>query len=327
MMELLKKLTGVCAPSGNEEELCRVIFKEAENYADEIYKDALGNLIVHKKGSGKKVMFAAHTDEIGVIVTHIDDNGFLRFAALGGVDAHFALYQRVQFPNGVAGVVGYEETLKEMKDLALSKLYIDIGAASKKDAEDRVRIGDAACFCGAYFEQNGKVVSKALDNRAGVFVLLAALKTVGNTENDLYFVFTAQEELGLRGARAAAFDIAPDFAVAVDVTDTGDTPECNPMAVKLGGGPAIKVMDSSILTSKAVRETLVSCAKEHNIPYQLEVLVSGGTDAGAIHQTGAGVRTGAVSIPTRYIHSVCEMADINDITNAVKLIAHAAQKF
>lgn len=313
---LLEKLTQSFGPSGRESEITNVIKAQLDGLADEVYTDALGNLIAHKKGNGKKIMLAAHMDEIGVAVTFIDENGFLRFSNIGGVYVKRLLNRRVKFLNGTVGVIDTEEDNKELK---ISKMYIDIGAASREEAEKYVSVGDMAVFEGEYKAENGVVISKALDNRAGCYVLIKALQGVkGN--NDLYFCFTAQEEVGLRGARAAAYSINPDYALAVDVTDTGDTPKCPKMAVKLGNGAAVKVMDRSIICNSEVRTTLIELAKKNSIPYQLEVMTDGGTDAGAIHTSRDGVKAGGVSIPTRYIHSPSEMISEKDLNASIELI-------
>lgn len=323
ILKLLENLTQINSVSGNEEEIREYISKEAKKYCDELTVDSMGNLIAHKKGGGKKMMFAAHMDEIGVIAASIDDNGFIRFAAVGGLNTRNLVNLRVRFNNGTEGVIGAkEETFKDKP--ALSKLYIDIGAANKEEAEKRVSVGDTAAFAGGFTACGGRVVSKALDNRAGCAVLLQAMSEIKKCQNDLYFVFTVQEEVGLRGAKTAAFAIEPDVAVAVDVTDTGDTPDAPAMAVKLGGGAAVKVMDRSIMCDAEVRAKMIETAKKNKIPYQLEIMTDGGTDAGAIHLTRAGVKTGGISVPTRYIHSPSEMADTNDIENCVKLICEFA---
>ena len=324
-MELLKKLTQTYSPSGNEERIRKIIESEAKPYADDITTDALGNLIVHKKGDGAKMMLCAHMDEIGVLVTYIEDSGFLRFAPVGGVPTYCSLFQTVEFENGVRGVIGYEEKINITTELNLGKMYIDIGATSADGARKMVEIGDSAVFCGDFFTNGDNAVSKAMDNRAGVYVLLNVLKNMKKSENDLYFVFSTQEELGLRGARAAANAILPDVALAVDVTDTGDTPNCNQMAVKLGGGPCIKFMDNSIITHKRVNDALKNSAKRTDTPCQCEVLILGGTDAGAIHTAGSGAMTGAVSIPTRYIHTPHECVNINDVKAAITLICDFAE--
>ncbi|MBE7047260.1 MAG: M42 family metallopeptidase [Ruminococcaceae bacterium] len=324
-MEFLEKLTQSFSPSGREEEICDIIFEEIKDYADSVYKDTLGNLIVRKEGNGKKIMFSAHTDEIGIMITYIDDKGFLRFSPIGWVDPFYALYQRVKFQSGITGVISYEEKTDAIKDIKMKNLFIDIGAKDKEEAQKMVSIGDTAQFVGDFVINGDRVMSKTLDNRAGVYVLTEAIKKI-KSNNDLYFVFTSQEEVGLRGAKTSTFDIFPDFAIAVDVTDTGDTPECNYMAVSLGDGPCIKIKDQSVICDRELVQRIKSVATNNSIPYQLEVLEHGGTDAGAMHITRSGVKTGAISIPTRYIHSTCETCDINDIKNAILLVEKIADE-
>ncbi len=321
-MELLKKLTGVWGPSGCEAKACELIKEEVKAYADEIYTDALGNLICRKKGNGKKVMFASHMDEIGIVVTFIDEKGFLRFADVGGLYLRNLINRRVRFENGTIGVIGTEENNEKRQ---MSKMFIDIGAKDREDAEKMVSIGDMAVFEGELFCQNGKIISKALDNRVGCYVLIEAMKKV-KSENDLYFCFTTQEEVGLRGARTAAFKIEPEYALSVDVTDIGDTPKAPKMAVKLGNGTAVKVMDYSVITSHEVREKLISVAENRGIKYQREIMMEGGTDAGVIHFTKGGVKTGGISIPTRYIHSPSEMIDEEDLKASIDLLVGFAEE-
>ena len=313
-MELLKKLTQCHGVSGNEKEVAEIIKNEIKDYVDEISTDALGNLIARKKGNGMKIMLAAHMDEIGVVATFVDDKGFVRFSNVGGLYTKNLIGRRVVFSNGTVGVI-YSEP--ENKNSQLGKMYIDIGAKDKEEA--KVCVGDSAVFEGVFHNNGTKIVSKALDNRAGCYSLIEAAKNI-KTDNDIYFVFTIQEEVGLRGARTAAYKIMPDVALAIDVTDTGDTPKSDSMAVEMGKGAAIKVMDRSVICDSDVRSTLIEIAKNNNIDYQLEVMTDGGTDAGVIHLTGDGVKTGGISIPTRYIHSPSEMIDKNDLSAVIKLI-------
>lgn len=326
-MELLNKLTQINSPSGNESKICDFIEKEIKNYVDEIYRDNLGNLIAHKKGNGDRVMFDAHTDEIGVIAMFIEDNGYIRFSNLGGVSAYNALYQRVVFLNGVEGVVSLDASRDDiMKTLKLSDLYIDIGAKNKEEAEEKISIGDVAAFVGAFSNLGEKIVSKALDDRVGCYCLIRTIKEIKSNKNDLYFVFAASEELGLRGAKVAAQSINPRFAVALDVTSTGDTLGKCKMAVKLGQGAAIKVKDNSILCHPYIKSLMIKVCEENDIPYQMEILEAGGTDAGAIHLSCGGVATGAISIPTRYIHSPAEMADKKDIEAVIAICKKLIEK-
>ncbi|MDO4618961.1 MAG: M42 family metallopeptidase [Clostridia bacterium] len=319
---LLKELCMAWGPSGREHNVSDIIKREADKLGLEYFTDALGNVIVHKKGTKTKIMLAAHIDEIGVCATFIDKNGFVRFSNIGGVYVKRLLNRRVQFENGVVGII---DTEADNKDLKMSKMYIDIGAKDQKDAESKISVGDMAVFLGDYIEQNDVIISKALDNRAGAYVLLKAMEKV-NTDNDLYFVFTVQEEVGLRGAKASAYSVDPEVALAVDVTDTGDTPNCDLMAVELGKGACVKVMDRSIITHPDIRCALIETAKDNNIDYQLEVMTAGGTDAGVIHQSRAGVKTGGISIPTRYIHSPSEMVSMKDLDSAVNLLTKFTER-
>lgn len=315
---LLERLTQTNAPSGVEKEIAEQITEVIRPYYDTLIQDKLGNLIAVRKGSGKKVMVAAHMDEIGVMVTHIDENGFLRFTPIGGVYINELLHRRVQFLNGRIGVIGVEK-LEKPSDLKLSKLYLDIGAANQEEAKQIVRIGDSAVFTGEFINNGSFIFSKALDNRVGCFVAIEALKRV-QSEHEISFAFTVQEEVGLRGAQTAAFALEPDVAIAVDVTLTGDTPKAHPMEVKLGNGVAIKVFDRSMITPPKVKQWMADTAEKEQIPYQWEVLEAGGTDSGAIHLTKGGIPAGVISIPTRYVHSPSEMINIQDVEAAVDLL-------
>ncbi|MBM7614103.1 M42 family metallopeptidase [Alkaliphilus hydrothermalis] len=317
--ELLKKLCTTYSPAGNEEKIRSVIESEVKDLVDEVYTDALGNLIAHKKGNGKKLMLSGHMDHIGLMVTYIDDKGFLRFANIGGISPSISVSQRVIFENGTIGVIGTEK-LDSIKDLSLDKLFIDIGASSKEEAEEMISIGDVCVYYSECLIDDKKVFAPAMDDRIGCFVMIETLKQMKESKNDLYFVFSVQEEVGLRGAKTAAYGIDPDFGIALDVTATGDTPKGIKMAVKLGAGPAIKIKDNSVLCHPKVKNFMIEQAKKNDIPYQLEVLEFGGTDSGAIHLTKSGVPSGVLSIPTRYIHSTNEMCAVSDIENSIKLL-------
>jgi putative aminopeptidase FrvX len=322
MFDIIKSLTQTYGPSGNEKKVAEAIAGLLEGKVDEIRTDSLGNLICVKKGSGsgKKIMLAAHMDEIGVIVSFIDDKGFIRFSNIGGLPPMIILGQRVVFENGTVGVIWYEEDIDDMKNAKLEKMYIDIAAGSAEEAKKLVKIGDMAVFAADTINQNGKVISKALDDRIGCAILVQLALNTPESDNDIYYVFTTQEEVGLRGARTAAFGIVPDMALAVDVCDTGDTPNCKPMSVRLGEGPTVKIKDRSVISHPMVKDRLIDAAKRNNIPYQLEVMLHGGTDAGSIHVTAGGIPSGGVSIPTRFVHNTAEMVDMSDVENAVKLL-------
>ncbi len=314
-MELLKRLTECDAPSGCESGIMRLIEEEIKDYADEVYTDSLGNLIARKKGNGKKVMFAAHADEIGVVVTYIDEKGFLRFSKVGDPTACDTVGRCVRFENGIVGTIGTEEDNEKRK---CDKMYIDIGATNRETAEKCVSIGDMGAFIGGFYVQNGKVIAKALDNRAGCYVLIEALKKV-KSENDLYFVFTTQEEVGLRGARTATYAIAPDYAISVDIADSGDMPNAGKTAVALDKGACIKVMDYAVITHREVREKLIDLAEKNNVKYQLEIMMDGGTDAGVMQFARGGVKVGGISIPTRYYHTPAEVISISDLNACEEL--------
>ncbi|NLX77357.1 MAG: M42 family metallopeptidase [Clostridiaceae bacterium] len=322
MIALLKELAGAYGPSGREEEIRNLIERKISSKVDQVYTDALGNLIAVKKGqeNGKRIMLAAHMDEIGLVASYIDDNGFIRVSNIGGINPYVAIGQRVQFQNGITGAVCYEESITDFKDLKLDRMYIDIGTKNREIAMECVMPGDIAVFCGETVEQNSRFISKALDDRIGCAILIELIEKMGDCPNEVIFVFTVQEEVGLRGAGPAAFGIKPDIAVAVDVTGTGDTPECKPLAIELGKGPAVMIKDNRTISHPMVKNALIECARKNNIPYQLEVMSVGGNDAGTIHTAAGGIPAGAVSIPCRYLHRPCEMVDKNDAVNAVKLL-------
>lgn len=323
MKPLLKTLTETYGPSGYEDAVRKVVLREVKQFADETRVDALGNLIVRKKPAKnakapKKIMLAAHMDEIGVIVSHIDEKGFARFTNIGGTFGRYTLGARVQFLNGVKGIVAHDRLEQMDAPLPLSKMYIDTGATSKKDC--KLKVGEIGAFERAYFEMGDRLVAKSMDDRSGVAVLIETLRGLKSTPHDVYFVFTTQEEVGTRGAGPAAFGIEPDIAIAVDVTGTGDTPVSFKMAMELGKGPCIKIRDMGSLSDPRLVNWMIQTAEKAKIPYQREVLLFGATDARAIQVAGAGVIAGTLSIPCRYVHSASEIVDYNDLKNSVKLL-------
>ena len=326
LFERIKKLNAAHGPSGDEGGIRAVIEEMAAPYADEVITDTMGNLIVHKAGSGPKVMFAAHMDSIGFIVTHIEEEGFLRVGKLGGISPKEAVYTPVRFKNGVRGCFLPEEKA-EFGKLKLDECYLDIGAKNEAEAKKMARVGDTAVYDTPAFQSGENVTSPYLDNRISCAILLDALERVQNSPNDLYFVFTVQEEVGLRGSKTTAWAIQPDYAVAVDVTDVDDTPGSEKSGtVQLGKGAAIKVMDSSVICHPAMVELLDQTAREGDIPTQRDILRAGGTDAGAIHTTGAGVLTGGISVPCRYIHTPVETASLEDCEVCIRLTVAFAQR-
>lgn len=326
MRELIQKLVEISSPSGYESQIRAAIRTEIEPLADEVGVDALGNLIARKgllssrsgNGEGQRIMIAAHMDEIGLMVTHIDEAGFARFTNLGGVRTRSLPGMRVQFINGTAGVIGVERNAAASDNPTIAQMFIDLGVSSREACP--VRIGDVACFERQFLELGGRVVAKALDNRIGVAILIETMRNLTSTPHELYFTFTTQEEVGVRGATPAAFGIDPDLGLAVDVTDTGDTPQGKKMEVKLGRGPAVKIRDSKMIADPRVVDWMVRTAETLQLPHQFEILDGGSTDARAIQLTRAGVPSGCISIPCRYIHTPSEMVDLSDVHNAIKLL-------
>jgi len=321
MIPMIQKLTETPGPSGYESQVRAAIRAEVEPYADEIRVDALGNLIATKnQGStgGKKIMLSAHMDEIGVIATHVDEKGFIRFIPLGGVNRSYCIGGRVRFLNGSGGVIGIEYQEDQSKLPAFENMFIDIGASSRENCP--VRVGDVAVFDRPFSEYGDRLVAKAMDDRVGIAVLIEILRKLKGSPHQVFFVFSVQEEVGLRGATTAAFGLEPDIGIAIDVTRSGDTPKGIRMETALGKGPAIKVRDSGMLADPRVVDWMVRAAEQEGLPYQMEVLEAGTTDARAIQLSRAGVPAGCLSIPCRYIHAPSEMVDTNDVQNGVRLL-------
>lgn len=330
LSERIARLSERIGPSGHEGPVREEIRRQLEGFVDELFEDALGNLYAVKRprgagGSGVKVMLAAHMDEVGVIVTHIDDNGFLRFAPVGALSAAVLLGQRVVFPNGRVGVIASEH-LDDIKELKVDRLFIDIGAESRDEAMQHAQVGDMAVYHRSAQVMGRRMVGKAMDDRVGCAVVAEALARLGDSSpHEVYGVFTVQEEVGARGARPAAFRVAPDVAIAVDVTVGADTPKARTLPMALGKGAAIKVKDSSVITHPALRRLLVERARQHGVPFQMEVLDAGGTDAGPIHISRDGVPSAVVSIPTRYLHTPAEVVDLGDAQAAADLLVKVLQ--
>lgn len=316
---LLKEIVTTYGPSSREEMIRSLIANEIKEYVDEIKIDALGNLIAHKKGLGKKIMISSHMDQIGLMAIDIDEKGFIRFTNIGGIKPALLLGQRVRFENGTIGVV-YSEKLEEDNKIKVDNLYIDIGTNGREETLNKVKIGDICIFQNEFLESDKVIISPYLDDRIGCYILIETIKNVMKNSNDLYFVFSVQEEVGMRGAKTAAFSIEPDIGLAVDVTSTFDTPKSEKLNVKLFNGAAIKAMDYSLIAHKDIKDALIELAEAKGIKYQIEVLEHGGTDAGAIHMSKSGVKTGAISIPCRYIHSQSEMVSKDDIIMCLELL-------
>jgi len=321
MKQIIQKLTETYSPSGYESGICEVIRKEIKPFVNEIRVDALGNLVA-RKGSrsknGMRIMLAGHMDEIGLMATHVDANGFIRFTGLGGIRLTMLTGSRVRFMDGTPGVIGTDRLTDMSKAPTLEQCFIDVGASSLKDCP--VKIGDVCAFDRPFVDLGKRLVAKSMDDRIGCAVMIESLRTLKTSPHELYFVFTTQEEVGLRGATTSAFGVDPDLGLSLDVTATGDTPKGSHMEVALGKGPAVKVKDGGMLSDPRIVNWMVHTAEKARIPYQREILEGGTTDARAIQVARAGVPAGCLSIPTRYVHSPSEMVDTTDVENSVRLL-------
>lgn len=321
----LQKLCAVPSVSGREEKIREVLHEAIAPFANEVSVDNLGNLIARKKGSGegKTVMLCAHMDEIGFLVTFVEENGMLRLAPVGGIHFQASAFGAVISEKGVRGVLVPNAKTKAA-DYKADQFYIDIGAKSRKEAEKKVKIGDFFVAEGGVRRLLGKrITGRPLDDRLGCAALLAIAEELWRETlpGDVYFVFSVQEEVGCRGALPAAFGIRPDYSLCIDVTATGDVPEAATMACELGGGAAVKIKDSSVICHEEIVTKLCALAEVEKIPYQREILTAGGTDTSSMQLAGGGSRAGALSIPCRYIHSGVETCDLGDAEACVKLAA------
>ncbi len=326
MRELVRKLTEAFGPSGREDEIRNLILEEIKDHVDGYKVDKVGNILAWKGQGERKVLLDAHMDEIGVVVTNIDENGFLRIEPVGGVSPYTIFRKRIRFER-VTGVVGIEgetpdEIEKNLSKMSFDKLYVDIGAKNREEAEKLAPIGSFGVYDSHFVEVSGRFVSKAMDDRIGCAVIIEVLKRVKNSDITLFASFSVQEEVGLVGASVVAYDIMPDEAIAVDVTDSADTPKAikrHPMV--LGKGPAIKVMDKASISDKNILEKLINTAEKKGIPYQMEVLIFGGTNAAVLQRTRYGIPSATVSIPTRYLHTPSEMIEPSDVEGTIELLA------
>ncbi|MDI6644056.1 MAG: M42 family metallopeptidase [Methanobacteriaceae archaeon] len=340
MNELLRKLADAPGISGFEDNIRNLMRNELEKYADDVEVDQMGNIIALKKGDpdGKKIMLAAHMDEIGLMVRFIDEKGFIRFSKIGGINDQMLLNQTVEIYTDkgiIIGVIGSKppHKMKESdrkKIIGSEDMFIDIGAKDKEDAEKLVSIGDPIIFKHNFSElPNNLITGKALDNRVGCLVLIEVLKRVKSSAN-IYAVGTVQEEVGLKGARTSAYKINPDMALALDVTIAGDHPGIkeDEAPAKIGEGPAIILTDASgrgIITHPEVKKMLIKAADKNEIPYQIEVSDGGTTDATAIHLTREGIPAGVLSVATRYIHTPVSVVSLDDMENTIKLLVNALE--
>jgi len=341
-IDLLKKLTETPAPSGWEDNISTIIQSEIKPYVDKISVDIMGNIIAEKCGNAKgpKIMLVAHMDEVGLVVKYIDDKGFIRFVKIGGIDDRGLLNEKVAIhtkKGSFRGVIGskavhLQKAEERKKVIDYEDLFIDVGAKDKKGIEKIcIKNGDYISFISELeVLQNNLVCGKSLDNNLGVLVLIEVLKKIKTFSGTIYAVFSTQEEVGLKGARTAAYTIQPDFALAIDTTIAGDTPGIDPKEsdIKLGNGPAITFVEASgqgAIVPKKVRDLLTQTADKEKIPYQLEILSGGMTDVAIIQLVKSGTLSGAIGIPTRNLHTPVEIASMEDVNNTITFVEKIVQ--
>lgn len=334
-LQLLKEICEISGAPGYEQPIRELVMREVKPLVDDLSIDNMGNVTAFKKGKkDKKVMIAAHMDEIGFMVTHIDDDGFVYFHTLGGFDPKTLTAQRVIIhgKKNLIGVMGSKPihvmTPEERNTLPkISDYFIDLGM-QKKEVEKYVEIGNPITRERSFIELGECVNCKSIDNRISVFILIETLKKLKNTPYDVYGVFTVQEEVGIRGVSVSALKIQPDFGFGLDTTIAYDLPSAkkHEMCTKLGHGTAIKIMDSSVICDYRMVKYMKQTADKYKIKWQSEVLTAGGTDtAGIQRMVAGGAITGAVSIPTRHLHQVIETAHKKDIEGSIELLKNCVQ--
>ena len=327
-LELLKKLTCLDGVSGDEKPVRDFIVSEISDYVDDYYIDNIGNLIAFKKGTGNgpKIMLDAHMDEVGLMISQINSDGLLKFMTVGGIEPRVLVGKRVRIgEKGVPGVIGYKPIHLQGKGerngtVDKKKLTIDIGAKDRDQAEEMVEVGDIVAFNydPVDFGDN-KLMAKALDNRVGCAVLMELLKE--RYECDIYGCFTVQEEVGLKGAKTASFQVKPDIALILEGTTCYDLPDTDEqsMSTRCGKGPALTIMDRSVITDKGLVKLISDVAQNNEIPYQYKQTISGGTNAGRIQVSGTGVKVAVIAVPCRYIHTPVSVMDKSDFSNMLTL--------
>ena len=321
--ELLKELTQAWGVSGREKKVKAIIEREITGLADEMWTDNLGSLIAVKKGNGtgKRIMLAAHMDEIGLQVKKILPDGRLKVCSVGWVWTAALYNTRVVFQNGTIGVVGCDGNIEDAKNDS-GKLYIDIGCVTKEEAEQHVKVGDYCGFIGSYYNLAGdRITAKSLDNRAGCYMLIEALKNNDGTgPNDICYVFSVQEEVGCRGAKAAAAALKPDIGISIDVTPDHFYPCDLEGANEVGGGAGVCIGNPSAMLDEYLVDKMLEVCEKNNIRYQRDVMDRGGTDASSINLSNEGVKVCGISLVDRYPHSACSVVSKGDIEECIKLI-------
>ncbi|MFA5156757.1 MAG: M42 family metallopeptidase [Candidatus Omnitrophota bacterium] len=339
MDELLRKLLNASGVSGHESEIAGIMQQELKNSCDEASIDNFGNVIARKGSGGKKIMLAAHMDEVGLMVKHISKDGYINFIKVGGVDDRILPGQRVVVKakkGDVLGIIGskpphLQKEEEKKHPIKYEDMFIDIGCKNKEEALEKVSLGDSMIFepnCG---ELSSKLCyGKAVDNRLGCFILLKVMERL-KVNAEVYAVATAQEEVGLKGARTSSFKVNPDFAIAIDTTMAGDTPGIkeSETPLKLGEGPAIIMIEASgrgFIISEKTKDIFIETAKEHKIKHQVAVIEGGMTDGAMIYMNREGVPTGVLSVPTRYVHAPTGVFSLDDINSAIDLTVKVVEK-
>ena len=332
LLDILTQFLLTPSPSGSEERVTALFAKTIRPYVDEITTDVNGNYIAHRHGTGPKIMLMAHADEIGLMISYIDDRGFLYFNQIGGIDTNIlpGLRVMIQGKNGlVTGIIGKKpihlQNEKETgKPLSPEDLWIDIAATSKTDALTKVQVGDVATFePNAQLLSDDTILSKSLDDKIGLAILLGLARNLQSilTDSDIYLVASIQEELGARGAQMVSEAIRPEIGIAIDVTHATDYPTMSPTAdgdIQLGKGVVIPLGPNM---TKGINQSLTAIAEAHKIPYQVEAIAKPtGTDARMIQVAGQGIKTGLISIPCRYMHTPGEMVSLSDADSAISLL-------
>ena len=323
MFDLLKQMVDLYGATGHEQGVANAAEALLAGKVDSFRRDALGNLICEKNGTdpkGKRIMLSAHMDHIGFVVVSVEKEGFLRVMPVGGINLQVSKTRHISFENGVQGIIA-QQPVREGETPAMQHMFIDIGAADEAEALSLVNIGDVAVYANDCFRMGAhRVAAPAMDDRAACALLVAVMQALPPCKNTVIAVFSAQEEVGCRGAKTAAYSIAPDIGIALDVTANGDTPETKQPAVKLGEGAAVKIMDRGSISHPDVVKALLAAGKLAGVKTQREVLPFGGTDAMAMQTSRGGIPVGTLSIPCRYVHSACEVVDLRDMEAAKKLL-------
>jgi len=333
-VEILKKLSEAFGPPNNEIEVRSVLREELDHYADSVKEDTMGNVFFIKNGDQSKptVMLAAHMDEVSFMVTYIDEKGFIRFHTLGGITAHVMPGQRIRLrgkKGDVPAIIGTKPphimTQEERTKLVpIDDLFMDVGAENEEEVKQKgIDIGTVGVFDVKFLDlSNGYFMGKSFDDRAGCAVMANVFQGLSDTDHNIVAVGTVQEEVGLRGARVAAWQVDPKYGLALEGTFAADVPGSKPhqTSAKLRSGPVITIADRTTLTHPKVLSTLVEVAEKNQIPFQFKKIPMGGTDAGAIHLTKAGIPSGTVAVPCRYIHGPASVLFKEDFENAVNLV-------